>query len=85
VLTARYGMTLYIKQITFSLYKLILKCSIMQSEITTLDLCVDEGRQGCKRCHTEQIAATVIPWTCTAKVPDLYLGWDTDNPNCGFS
>jgi len=85
VFTARYGLTPYIKQITFSLYKVILKCSIMQSEINTLGLCVVEERQVCKRCRTEQRALAVISWTCRAKVLVLYLGWDTDNPDCGFS
>jgi len=57
----------------------------MQREIHTLDLCVVAEGQECKRNRTEHICVAVIPWTCTAKVPVLYLVWDTDNPDCGFS
>jgi len=49
----------------------------MQPNIHTLDLCVVEEGQACELNRTEQIGVAVIPWTCTAKVPVLYLGWDT--------
>jgi len=57
----------------------------MQPHINTLEFCVAEEGRAFKSNRTEQTCVTVIPWTCTAKVPVLYLGWDTDNPDCGFS
>jgi hypothetical protein len=57
----------------------------MQPEINTLDLCVVEERQECKRSRTEQMGVAVIPWTFTANVPVLYLGWDIGHPDFDFS
>ena len=62
-----------------------MQCSIIQPDINTPDLCVVEEGHACKRNRNKQMGVAVIPWTCMTKVPVLYLGWVTDNPDCGFS
>jgi hypothetical protein len=59
--------------------------TIMQPDRNTLDLCVAEERRACKSNRTDQIVVAVISRTFTAKVPVLYVGWDTGNPDCGFA